>query len=75
MPLDEQVIGIYAVTNGFADDVPLDKIKDFETGLLQFMRTVHPELGQTVMSEKTLTDELRDALNRAILEYKQSAGF
>ncbi len=75
MPLDEQVIGIYAVTNGFADDVPLDKIKDFETGLLQFMRTVHPELGQTIMSEKTLTDELRDALDRAVLEYKQSAGF
>jgi F-type H+-transporting ATPase subunit alpha len=75
MPLDEQVVGIYAVTNGFADDVPLDKIRDFETGLLQFMRTVHPELGQTIMSEKTLTDELRDALDRAILEYKQSAGF
>jgi len=75
MPLDEQVIGIYAVTSGLADDVRLDKIKDFETGLLQFMRTVHPELGQTIMSEKTLTDELRDALNGAILEYKQSAGF
>ncbi len=75
MPLDEQVIGIYAVTNGLADDVPVDKIRDFEAGLLQFMRTVHPEIGQTIMAEKVLTDPIRDALNAAIGEYKQTAGF
>ena len=75
MPLDEQVIGIYVVTNGFADDVPLDKLKDFESGLLQFMRTVHPEIGQGIRDEKVLTDQIIELLGAAIQEYKQTAGF
>jgi F-type H+-transporting ATPase subunit alpha len=75
MPLDEQVIGIYAVTNGLADDVPLDKIRDFEAGLLQFMQTVHPEIGQTITAERVLTDPIRETLDAAIGEYKQTASF
>jgi F-type H+-transporting ATPase subunit alpha len=75
MPLDEEVIGIYAVTNGFADDIPLDKIKEFESGLLQFMRTVHPEIGQGIVDQKILTDEIRDLLDAAIQEYKQTTSF
>jgi F-type H+-transporting ATPase subunit alpha len=75
MPLDEQVIGIYAVTNGWADDVPVDKISSFEAGLLQFMRTVHPEIGQGIMDEKVLTDVIKELLEAAIQEYKQTAGF
>jgi F-type H+-transporting ATPase subunit alpha len=75
VPLDEQVIGIYAVTNGFADDVPVGKIRDFEAGLLQFMRTVHPEIGQGIMDEKVLTDQIRELLDGAIREYKQTASF
>ncbi len=75
MPLDEQVIGIFAVTNGHADDVPVAKLKEFERGLLQFMRTVHPEVGQAIMREKQLTDEIRMLLVSAIEEFKQTANF
>jgi len=75
VPLDEQVVGIYAVTNGYADDVPVEKIRDFEASLLQFMRTVHPEIGQGIMDEKVLTDQIRELLNGAIQEYKQTASF
>jgi F-type H+-transporting ATPase subunit alpha len=75
VPLDEQVIGIYAVTSGFADDVPVDKVRDFEAGLLQFMRTVHPEIGQGIVDEKDLTDQIRELLDGAIQEYKQTASF
>jgi F-type H+-transporting ATPase subunit alpha len=75
VPLDEQVIGIYAVTNSLADDVPVGKIGDFEAGLLQFMRTVHPEVGQAIMAEKVLTDEIKESLEAAIREYKQTASF
>jgi F-type H+-transporting ATPase subunit alpha len=75
VPLDEQIIGIYAVTNGLADDVPLDKIRDFEAGLVQFMRSVHPEIGQAIMGQKVLTDEINELLRSAIQEYKQTAGF
>jgi F-type H+-transporting ATPase subunit alpha len=51
------------------------KIRDFEAGLLQFMRTVHPEIGQGIMDEKVLTDQIRELLDGAIREYKQTASF
>ncbi|MDZ7385651.1 MAG: F0F1 ATP synthase subunit alpha [candidate division KSB1 bacterium] len=75
VPLDEQVIAIYAVTNGYADDVPVDKIRAFEEGLLQFMRTVHPDIGATIMRDKDLSDETRAKLDQAIKEYKETARF
>jgi len=75
VPLDEQVIAIFAVTNGFADDVPVNKVRDFEVGLLQFMRTAHPEIGAAIMTTKDLAPELVDQLKAAIEEYKQSARF
>jgi F-type H+-transporting ATPase subunit alpha len=75
VPLDEQVIGIYAVTNGFADDVPVDKVRDFEAGLLQFMRTVHPEIGQAIMDEAEITDQIKELLDAAIREHQQTASF
>jgi F-type H+-transporting ATPase subunit alpha len=75
VPLEEQVIGIYSVTHDFADDVPLDKLRDFESGLLQFMRTVHPEIGQAIRDEKALTDQIIELLDAAIQEYKQTASF
>ncbi len=75
VPLEEQVMAIYAVTNGYADDVPVDKIRDFEQGLLQFMRTVHPEVGAAIMREKDLSDETRAALEQALREYKETVHF
>ncbi|GAB4532049.1 MAG: F0F1 ATP synthase subunit alpha [Anaerolineae bacterium] len=75
VPLDEQVIAIYAVTNGFADDIPVEKVRDFEAGLLQFMRTVHPEVGQAIMDEKVLTDQIKASLDAAIQEYRQTVSF
>ncbi len=75
VPLDEQVIIIFAVTNGFADDVPVTKMHDFEAGLLQYMRTAHPEIGQSIMTLKDLTEPLVEQLKTAIQEYKQTVHF
>lgn len=75
VPLDEQVMAIYAVTHGFADDVPVDRIRDFEAGLLQFLRTMHPETGGAIMKEKDLSESTCTALEEAIREYKQTARF
>lgn len=75
VPLEEQIIGIFALTNGYADDVPVDEIKKFEEGLLTFMRTVHPEVGQAIVREQDLTDQIRELLVAAIEEYRQTASF
>jgi F-type H+-transporting ATPase subunit alpha len=75
VPLDEQIIGIFAVTNGYADDLSVDQIKGFEQGLLKFMRTVHPEVGQAIVREGDLTDQIRELLVAAIKEYQQTTSF
>ncbi|MGB3906189.1 MAG: F0F1 ATP synthase subunit alpha, partial [Anaerolineae bacterium] len=49
VPLDHQVVLIYAVTNGYADEVPIDKMGDWADGLLRFMDSVHPEIGRRIM--------------------------
>ena len=75
VPVEEQVIAIFAVTNGYADDVPVNKVRDFEAGLLQFMRTTHPEIGQSITTLKDLTEPLVAQLKAAIEAYKQMARF
>ena len=73
--LDDQIIAIFAVTNGFADDVPVNKVTEFDAGLLQHMRTAHPDVGQAIMAEKDLTESIVERLKAAIEEYKHTASF
>ena len=75
MSLDDQIVAIFAVTNGFADDVPVNKVTEFEAGLLQHMRTAHPDVGQAIMAEKDLTDSIVERLKSAIEEYKHTVSF
>ncbi len=69
VPLDDQVIAIYAVTHNYADTIPPNKVKEFEAGLVEFMRTVHPEIGKAIMTTKELPDSLMAQLDAAIKEY------
>jgi len=48
MPLEEQVMVIFAATNGFIDGVPVSKVGTWKVDFLQFMRTVHPEVGKGI---------------------------
>ena len=72
MALSQQVIGIFAVTNGFMDDVTIAKIRDFESGLLQFMDSTYPEIGQTINAEKATSDATAEKLRAAIQEFKKT---
>jgi len=73
MPVERQVMVIFAVTNGYLDDVAPEHIKDWEQGFLDFMTAQHPELGQEIRTRKVLADELAARLRAAIAEYKTIA--
>ena len=73
--VEEQVIAIYAMTRGFGRDVPVDKVSEYETGLINFMRSSHPEVGQAIINQKALTDEIEASLRSALAEYNQSQGY
>ena len=70
MPVEEQVVVIYCAVNGYLDNVDEEKIKDFEDGLLKFMRTAQKEVLQGLKEGKVLTAELEEQLKAAIAEYK-----
>ncbi|MEE8353169.1 MAG: F0F1 ATP synthase subunit alpha, partial [Dehalococcoidales bacterium] len=69
---ERQVIILYAAVNGYLDDVAVDKVGSFETGLQAFMESSHPEIGSTIARAKELTEETEEALKGAIQEFKQS---
>jgi len=75
MSLGKEVTILYAVNNGYLDDVPVDKVADFEQGLHTFMESSHPEIGQQIMADKEIKPETEEKLKSAISEFKQSATF
>jgi F-type H+-transporting ATPase subunit alpha len=71
VPVEQQVLIIYAVTNGFLDDVPVPEIRAWESGFQQFMAASHPDVADEIRTRKTLADDLKGRLDGAIKEYKQ----
>ena len=76
MPIEEQVAILYAATNGFLDDVPVSRVVEWKHDFFQFMRTAHADLNRTIDATKTdkkfPSPELKDALEAAIKEFKQT---
>ncbi len=71
MPVEDQIMIIYAAVNGFLDDVPVKEVRQFEHELHGFMRTQHPEVGQTVRSSGKLDDELIEQLKAGLDAFKE----
>lgn len=68
----EQVASIYAGTNGYLDDIPLDKVATFKQGFVAYLANNKAEYGEIVGKEKKLTPEAEALLKDAIAEYKQA---
>ena len=66
MSLENQVMVIFAGTQGYADKVSLDRMRAWETSLLRFMETSHPEIGKDIAEKKRMTDETQVALRAAL---------
>jgi F-type H+-transporting ATPase subunit alpha len=69
--LEKQVMILYAVINGYMDDIPMDKITSFETEFYRFMEASQPDLGKTIAKTRDLTSDTEEALKKAIQEFKQ----
>jgi F-type H+-transporting ATPase subunit alpha len=66
LSLENQVIEIYAGTRGFADNVPLERMRQWEISLLRYMDTTHPEIGKSINEEKRITSETEEKLVLAL---------
>ena len=70
MPVEQQVMIIYAVTNGFLDDIDAAKIRVWEQGFHEFMAAQHKSLVDDIRTKRALTDDITPRLKQAIEEYK-----
>ncbi len=71
VPLEEQVIIIYAGTKGYCDHVPVAKMREYERALLNYMRLEHPEIGADIATRKELMKETEEALKAALEEFNR----
>src|SRR5881296_3362759 len=69
MPVEQQIMIIFAATSGFLDDVTVAEIKAWEQGFLDFMTAQHPTVGEEIRTRKVLTDELSARLRGAVQEF------
>ena len=72
MPVEYQVIIIYAVTKKFVIDIPVDKILDFEQGLFDFIDTKYPQIPVSIKETKELSEDTEKLLVSAIEEFKKT---
>jgi F-type H+-transporting ATPase subunit alpha len=70
--LSNQVITIFAGTNGYADDVPLDRMRSWETALVRFMETSYPEIGKDIAEKNIIEDETEQKLRTALDAFKST---
>ncbi len=70
MPLEQQVMVLYAGTNGFADTVPVERMKKWEADLLRYLTTSHPEIGKDIAEKKQITPETEKKLREALAAFQ-----
>ncbi|MBI1794032.1 MAG: F0F1 ATP synthase subunit alpha [Chloroflexi bacterium] len=66
MSLPDQVIAMYAGTNGYADLVPVEKMAQWQNDMLRYMEASHPEIAKDIVEKKMITDDNRAKLTKAL---------
>jgi len=70
LPFSKQILGIFAGTSGFLDDLPINKVREFEAALYKYVDSANPALLRTIMEKKTLDDAMKADMLAVIKEAK-----
>jgi F-type H+/Na+-transporting ATPase subunit alpha len=72
LPFSKQILIIFAGTNGFFDDLPVDQVRDFEAELYKYVDATNPSLLSTIMEKKVLDDALKAEMSKIIKQSKEA---
>ena len=75
MPVADQVLSIYAGVNGFLDDVPVDKVLQFEADLLHYVAQNHQDMRKDIATVGKIDDKVGGKLKEIITTFKQKMGY
>jgi len=68
--VEDQVVSIYAATNGFLDELPESDVGAYEKGLLEFVKQKYPQILKGIVEKKELTKDNEQTLKDALIEFK-----
>ncbi|MBW2056390.1 MAG: F0F1 ATP synthase subunit alpha [Deltaproteobacteria bacterium] len=71
LPVEKEVVIIYAGVNGWLDDIPVESIAKFEKELYDFLDTKYPEIGRAIGEKKELDDQIQEKLDGILQEFKE----
>jgi F-type H+-transporting ATPase subunit alpha len=71
LPFSKQILIIFAGTNGFLDDMPVEEIREFERELYRYVETANAGLLNSIMEKKTIDDSIKAEMNKVLKEFKQ----
>ncbi len=74
-PVEDQVVLLWAATNGLMDTVAVSRIADFKADLQEYLRANHPQIGQSIRQNGVLNDEMVESLRTAISEFLQTGNY
>ncbi len=72
LPVERQIVIIYAGTNGFVDHLPESALKKYETDLSRFLESRHSNIYDDIRTKRELTDDLKTSLGAALKEFNES---
>jgi F-type H+-transporting ATPase subunit alpha len=72
LKMEEAVASLYAVGNGYMDDVEVERVSDFEQQMLSYLRTSKPDVLNAIGEKRDLDEEAETALKAAIEEFKKA---
>jgi F-type H+-transporting ATPase subunit alpha len=72
VPVEEQVLIIYAGVNGYLDNIPVDQVVHYEKDFIKFMKTNYAEIGKSIREKKVIDKETEAALKEAIKEFNDT---
>jgi F-type H+-transporting ATPase subunit alpha len=72
LPVERQILIIYAGTNGFVDHLPESELRKYEAELSRFVENRHPDIYDDLRTKRELTDDLRNRINTAFKEFNES---
>ena len=72
LPFSKQILIIFAGTNGFFDDLPVDQVRGFEAELYKYVDATNPGLLRTIMEKKVLDDALKAEMSKVIKQSKEA---
>ena len=71
LPMEKQVLIVFAGTNAFLDDVPVEICRRFESELYRFVENAHPSVLQTIREKKVIDEALKTEIKNVLTEFKQ----